>query len=615
MHSKSFGLPLTVSLLLCVIAGCSKSGDTSSGGASPSTTSQIQAQSQAKISPPLNTIARVHWLGMKRLAAETNAAYFMTIWNLPETARLEAQTLDKLALWLSVGNIAATNGEAAGRGPAPVPGAQQPSTNTKPSSMGSDISQSQNQKSKTKESLLLRPLLDDLINEECYLEIGTGTNQPSELTVAIRLDPAHSRLWETNLASALESLTGAHPNPVAAPNASWQMVITATGSSASSTNSAPNNLPLSLAFSRTGSWTLLSLGGSTNATLPADFHARISHDGAPFAASATNFWLDANFDLKQVSTAFALNWKLPDKFPKTALTIVGDGQDVRSHGIFEFPNALALDLEPWIIPTNVIHDPLIGFTAVRGFRPWLDSWKPWKDLQIGATPNQICIWDHEGMPAQEYCAAPFAQASNVVQRLSDRLLQIVNPWAQAERFGQLQWSTNSDGIVWRRAPFISPQLRSADEGQGGFALLSLIVLARTNLPAPAELLGGPFNRSNVLCYDWEITGPGFEHWLYLGQLARFLFHKAQLPTESASFHWVKAAAPKLGNCITLVNANSPDHLELVRRSSVGLSSIELHLLADWLESPYFPHGLHTFLGPLPPVTPLASTNSTTQCRK
>src|SRR5438093_7775215 len=49
------------------------------------------------------TVGRVHWLGKKRMGAEANAAYFMTLWNLPESAQLEAQSLDKLALALAGG--------------------------------------------------------------------------------------------------------------------------------------------------------------------------------------------------------------------------------------------------------------------------------------------------------------------------------------------------------------------------------------------------------------------------------------------------------------------------------------------------------------------------------
>jgi hypothetical protein len=41
----------------------------------------------------------------------------------------------------------------------------------------------------------------------------------------------------------------------------------------------------------------------------------------------------------------------------------------------------------------------------------------------------------------------------------------------------------------------------------------------------------------------------------------------------------------------------PAQLDFTRQSTVGFNALELHLLADWLESPQFPHGLHTFLAP------------------
>src|SRR2546426_405903 len=53
-------------------------------------------------------IARVHWVGMQRLSAETNAAGFMAIWMMPETLSLKAQTLSKLAYGL-VGTNASEN--------------------------------------------------------------------------------------------------------------------------------------------------------------------------------------------------------------------------------------------------------------------------------------------------------------------------------------------------------------------------------------------------------------------------------------------------------------------------------------------------------------------------
>jgi hypothetical protein len=43
---------------------------------------------------------------MTRIADDTNAARFMTLWDMPESAAFEAQTLDKLAL-VMVGDQAA----------------------------------------------------------------------------------------------------------------------------------------------------------------------------------------------------------------------------------------------------------------------------------------------------------------------------------------------------------------------------------------------------------------------------------------------------------------------------------------------------------------------------
>src|SRR6266404_2351189 len=152
----SFGLRVSAFgfLCLCLFAvGCKKS---SPAGEEPRT--QTTA-SPSTVDPQTSPVARVHWLGKRRIAAETNATGFMKIWNLPESAKVEAQTLDKLstAPWrlLKLGTI-----------PSAVTNALTP--------IGA--------------SPLLRPLLDDLVQEECYIEIQQPTNQPSEIILAIKLD-------------------------------------------------------------------------------------------------------------------------------------------------------------------------------------------------------------------------------------------------------------------------------------------------------------------------------------------------------------------------------------------------------------------------------------------
>src|SRR5258706_10113215 len=79
-------------VLLGFLAGCGRDSN-SAESARP-----VAAQSQ-KTSGSSNlgeTIARIHWLGMKQLAGETNATNFMAIWNLPESQKLEGKTLVKL---------------------------------------------------------------------------------------------------------------------------------------------------------------------------------------------------------------------------------------------------------------------------------------------------------------------------------------------------------------------------------------------------------------------------------------------------------------------------------------------------------------------------------------
>ena len=115
-------------------------------------------------------------------------------------------------------------------------------------------------------------------------------------------------------------------------------------------------------------------------------------------------WLEADLDLPRISSALALGWNLPTNFPRILLTAQADDAGVRTRAKLDFPEPLPLELEAWNIPTNLIHDPLIGFTAVRGIRPWLKSFKPWQascsirpaaepGLLLGPKrPRPVCIF-------------------------------------------------------------------------------------------------------------------------------------------------------------------------------------------------------------------------------
>ncbi|MFO1514359.1 MAG: hypothetical protein U1F83_15860, partial [Verrucomicrobiota bacterium] len=383
---------------LVLIVGCSKS-DSKPGepgaGTQPST-SKLQ---------PSTPAARLHWLGKKRLATESNATNFMAIWNLPESAKLEAQTLDRLAAapWRLLKTASALSN-------APV--------------------------------ALLRPLLDDLVQEESYLEVRAATNQPGELVLAIRLDATRAALWQGNLAKVLESLTGVR--------------------------SATSDLQLqtsdfSLALSRSGNWTLLSLTGMRPplpaSGLLADFQSRIQREGAPFAARATNYWLDAAGDLPRLRDAFALNWHLPEAIPQFSFTMVGDGVNVHTHGALGLSRPVAVPLEPWRIPTHLIGNALTSFTAIRGLNPLLAASKAYADLQVGPAPNQVFAWSLPTFPMQSVVVVPLGQGDDRFSLVQQRLFTVGNQWLTTNSVGQFVQTEGSPGAEWQGAPFMTPFVR------------------------------------------------------------------------------------------------------------------------------------------------------------
>ena len=566
--------------------------------------------------PPVETVAGVHWLGKELLAADTNSAFVMSIWNLPETKKLEAQTLDRLAIGLVGTNgapvlsaehrtsniqpptsnirVGTTNGQ--GRMPKdkaiqhPASGIQHP-TNAAPLHASTTL---------TGPAALLRPLLDDLLQQESFLEVREATNLPGELTFAIRLSEPRAHLWETNLAAIIESVSSLKPQASSSEPTVHSPQSTVTDHVSRFTfHSTRHSLPITrvLEIARAGEWTVLGLGHETN-VLTAELLDSIRGGSLLANSLFENYWLYADVDLRRVSSALLLDLSLPADLPRMTADIRGDGQNVRTRGQFNFPQPLPADLPPWNIPTNLLHDPLSSFTAIRGLAPWLSSFKGWTDLQVGAPPDQLCLWAQSGLPFLTFCAAPLPSASNQVYQLTERLVQDANPRVAAYGIGQFAQATNFNGAVWKDVPIMDPSLRSVSTANGDFAVVSMNPSPSTNRPAPPALLYQLLNTTNLVAYDWETTGPRIEQLLFTGQFLRMATGLPQVPPESASVVWVRALEDRLGNCVTSVTKTGPAQLSLMRRSTFPFSAMELHLLVDWLESPRFPRGLHTL--PAPP---------------
>ena len=95
-------------------------------------------------------------------------------------------------------------------------------------------------------------------------------------------------------------------------------------------------------------------------------------------------------------------------------------------------------------------------------------------------------------------------------------------------------------------------------------------------------------RTNLVYYDWEITGERLRHAIQLHQFYDIVngrpFPGTNVPTQK----WLHAIQPHLGNTATEVMVVSPRELLLARKSHLGFTGFELASLARWVESAGFP---------------------------
>src|ERR1051326_5361388 len=147
---------------------------------------------------------------------------------------------------------------------------------------------------------------------------------------------------------------------------------------------------------------------------------------------------------------------------------------------------------------------------------------------------------------------------------------------------------------------MQPYLKSVAATGEHFVLAGLGPMPSGPRPRPPGLFEQFLEHTNLVCYDWEMTGSRVDACIYIAQFFRFVLHKAQVPPQSLSIAWLHALETRLGNTGTTITQTGPAQLSLLRKSNLGLTAAELELLVDWLESPTFPRGLNTFVAPLPP---------------
>lgn len=485
---------------------------------------------------------RVHWLGRKHLDLSADAYYVSRIWSLPESLGLQQQTGDKLA----TNFVRMAFGDAAERIPPAVS----------------------------------RSMFDDVALQECYFESRGGAD--SELPYwcfAIHVGEHRAAAWAMNLTLASEMLLKG-PSSVEPGVHGW--IIQGTNANMRATVSSYKD------------WVIISLGPPKNVLFEEVAERLFRGGGVRLTEGTGDYWLEADIDLNRAAHTLLKN---NSELPRVKFAVTGDGSQVIIEGHLTFSNALSLPITSWNIPTNAIHEPLLNFTSVRGIQALLGKWQIWNNLHI-TPPGQLFFWSLEGNAYQIYAAAPSSDTRRDVSAIGDFLLQKGNSWLATNGYIGFHPALDGNGVVWGNVPSITPFIRALDSSGDGWIYGGLLGDPGfgTNSPLSSELLRTLNEQTNLVFFDWELTGRLLPPRLLLLQTARQMSRKPEIPTDSVSMNWLGALRARLGTTQTTVRQIGPGEFAFYRKSTIGFTALELHLLADWLESPDFPRGTRSQLG-------------------
>jgi hypothetical protein len=576
---------------VAAVAGCGRSGEPA----------QPQSPKPAPATARPASLFRFHFLGTTRLAADTNAAPWVSMAALPASEALWRQTLEKLsrAPYQFSRNRMATTNDYAGT---------------------------------------FQELVADCVRAESLVGVTGDTNRIAECELAVRLPPGRAEFWRTNLLAILESWTGCRGESLPLPGgatggrapmpAGWQL--------------KKHHDPNLFRLVRAGDWTLIGCG-QDQLPLQNEYERRIAQAGSPIApsdpllgGSGGGSWLGIFLDCPNLpslslgpvaagvspltltateiggdsrrllqttqstgSPPATLNAQPGLKaLPAVRLSVTGRDSNLRLEGDFAFRDPFSWKPEAWQIPTNLIRDPIISFTAVQGISSELKKNQAAYGLRMDSFPNQLFVWSGAAFPVQTLAAAPINNAEGYLGSLAPQLIARWNPQLQARSAGSLTLTTNAAGNATLRwldiPPFVVPYITMAHDAGSEFLLAGIYPLWGLTNPSPPVLFQYLSARTNVVYYNWELTGERTWAWRNVVNIFRHFFEKPRLGPDAASIVWINSVSNRLGNTITEVTRSDSNRLSLVRQGPVGLTGLELIALAHWLESTNFPLNGLTF---------------------
>ncbi|MBU6410134.1 MAG: hypothetical protein KGR98_07085 [Verrucomicrobia bacterium] len=471
------------------------------------------------------SMAQIHFLGGEAISGDPNHLAFTKEFCSPPAVALENEALDKLA-----------------RAPGAWLRAKLPAGATDGSGQ-------------------LRPLLDDLLKSEWRLEIADENGQP-EYCLAIRLSDARAQLWSRNLSTLLENWTGIK---ISRQASGWEL----------KKDEAPNMFQ----FSRQGGLVVLDCGQDHLFLRDALIQAFVA---GPAMNTPQPAWLEMNLDWPRLARVFPALAKFD--FPVMAFQARAYGGNFHVGGRF-YPSRPLPPLPAWRIPTNVIHEPFISFTAARGAGRWLERQWWFRPLALRPQPDQLFIWTLPQIPFQTFAAEPVADPNAALGQLRGNLA--ANTSWEGQFTTPLKVTLAGGRLSFTGTPFIAPYIQADREAHGNFLMGGFFPNTPRGQPWPPKLLA-ELAQPNLVYYHWEFTSQRLKELPQLTQLLLLLTNRRQLLGGSAGERWLQRVGSTWGSTVTSITEESPRELLFTRTAPGGLTAIEALALANWIESPAFP---------------------------
>jgi hypothetical protein len=272
-----------------------------------------------------------------------------------------------------------------------------------------------------------------------------------------------------------------------------------------------------------------------------------------------------------------------------------------------YPEAIQWQPHPMSLPTNLVREPLLSFATGQNVEPFLKSDETLSRFCTNPLSDQFYFWSMGEMAFQNYVAWPVNDPSNTMMTLSAQAIDALNPKLQKLDGTELTWLPKTSQLVWSKLQLIAPIVLPAPKQDGQFLLAGLFPLTPGKAPAPKALWKQLEGQTNLVYYDWELTGPRVRHLLTVTQVLPILQMLGVGPGEplvagassakpgadalaapgvqsrlNVQEQWLLGLAPFLGNTVTEVTKTGPNELTVLRNSPFVFSSLELVLLSHWL---------------------------------